>query len=273
MKGTVTLLQASPVVFIARYLEDVSALQVALESEGFKVDATPMQYTETEEALTGQAKCLLTHRRLWQRCAERSGYSIVAEADFVPVSGFGRLPLPFDPGLHPSAFAWLYAASPTLYRGDADSGIIGDSSGTVCYLLDSQGAKALLDLFDTELRHTLHVYTTWDGMIGPYLRRERGIPTFVPFRQAGEHGGLPNPEHKRFRRMPPHRADVLYGRLAFLPSYAQGSSILSAAVRARAKLKGLGRLVVGRTVRWNILKLPWGRTLLAYATRRLLSRH
>ncbi|HEY9836036.1 MAG TPA: hypothetical protein V6D27_04010, partial [Vampirovibrionales bacterium] len=91
----------------------------------------------------------------------------------------------------------------------------------------------------------------------------------------GEHGGRPNPEHRQNQLSSSHRADVLYGKLAFLPMYAgeaQEGTLKCLGVRLQARLKGIGRLVTGRYIRLPVLKqssVP-GR-LLSFAIRRHLT--
>jgi len=257
--------------FVVSYQEDVSVLLRSLSAEGLAVTSEPATYTSAELAYPRQSRCLLSHLRVWLQCREREGVFMVAEADFVPVAGFGRLPLPFGAVPPSGVFAWLYAVSPTFYREDSEGYVVGDSSSTVCYLVDAVAAAALVDLFNERFSRDLMSYTPWDANIGPYLRRQRGIPTYTPFRQYGEHGGPPNPEHRQLGGMPAHRADCLFARLAFLPAYAEGRRSTLLATRAKAKLRGLARVLLCRAVRWEALRRQGGLRLLVHATSRLLT--
>jgi hypothetical protein len=96
----------------------------------------------------------------------------------------------------------------------------------------------------------------------------------MPFHCYGEHGGLPNREHRAAgvgmssrwdlaRRLGlgrNHHADVLDAPLLFLPPYAQGSRFRYLRVRLEAKAAGLLRLVAGRTIAPND-PISWGSRL------------
>jgi hypothetical protein len=75
-----------------------------------------------------------------------------------------------------------------------------------------------------------------------------GAEAYIPPKHYGEHGGFPNPEHRRsglITRSGHHRADNLAAPLAFLPPYARGSRITYCRERAVARARGWGRLLVG----------------------------
>ena len=95
-------------------------------------------------------------------------------------------------------------------------------------------------------------YSPWDSGIEYYLR-DAGLHNYVPFRNYGEHGGLPNPEHKNNKLSKAHRADVLYGQLAFAPMYAMIGGRFSPwqwiKARTYARVKGIGRLLLLKYLR------------------------
>ena len=89
-------------------------------------------------------------------------------------------------------------------------------------------------------------YRPWETYLGIFLRKERGIRNYFTTRQYGEHGGLANPEHRQSGARAWHEADVLAGRLAFLPAYAKGSRALYRLRRLRGWSRGFLRLVTAR---------------------------
>jgi hypothetical protein len=90
----------------------------------------------------------------------------------------------------------------------------------------------------------------------------KGGKCFMAYRQFGEHGGMPNKEHRSaptgiLIRLPlvsrlgiglNHHADVLRAPLKFLPAYATGSRLRYWRKRAEGRTLGFLRLVAGRTV-------------------------
>ena len=106
--------------------------------------------------------------------------------------------------------------------------------------------------------------------------QKRGVNTYIPFRSYGEHGGTPNWEHREAGINPTHRADVLWGRLHFLPLYAKGSIIVYLICRARAKIRAILRLLSGRFVEFPLLlnsSIPINQKirLVLFGIRRLVS--
>ena len=91
-------------------------------------------------------------------------------------------------------------------------------------------------------------YTPWDSGIEYYLR-DRNFHNYIPWRNYGEHGGIPNPEHRQNNLSTTHRADVLYGPLAFEPPY---ENVLKERVYGR--VKGLGRLLLNKYLRGPVLR-------------------
>jgi len=169
---------------------------------------------------------------------------IIVEADFVPVRNFGDLPAP--PGWYEggTGLAYLYVCGPQLW--DLSGGLRGHGGGAVAYLLSPAVAALLIEFADSEiLSKSPEKYTGWDASLGFWLNR-RGIQTYLPYRNYGEHGGISNPEHERAGLRPHHRADVLAGHLAFLPAYARSSRLRYRWIRARGRLWGIARLLAGR---------------------------
>ena len=89
---------------------------------------------------------------------------------------------------------------------------------TVAYVLSRESAVLLQDFDEEEIARTnLRNYTSWETRLGSFLRKRKGIRNHIPLRQFGEHGGLPNPEHKRAGLRDWHEADMLACPLAFQP--------------------------------------------------------
>ena len=95
------------------------------------------------------------------------------------------------------------------------------------------------------------VYSTWDSELDSVLRSHK-FKNFIPFRNYGEHGGIPNPEHRQNGLSPGHQADVLWGEIAWTPWYAEKYNPL--AIRFKARAKGVTRFLKGNFLRRNTLK-------------------
>lgn len=259
-------------VYIVAHNEDVSALQDVLAAEGFATTVVRGPYTANEKAFSLQMRCLVNHRNAWNIAAASHDFCIFVEADFVPVKGFGRLPVPFDPESCPDSFAYLYAGGPVLYQVDDRGFPSGHACTTVCYLAGPAATKALLQFFDDEMssNRSGH-YRAWDTYMSIRLRRDKGIRCYLPFRQYGEHGGIANPEHGHNGIRTWHQADILFGPLRFLPPYAHGSWIRYRFVRIRGYLRGWFRLLAGKLLEpasWRKSPQKW--ELLRFVLCRLL---
>jgi hypothetical protein len=196
-------------------------------------------------------RCLLNHHQAWQQAAQNDQPTLILEADFVPVQNIGTLPLPFDPTNLRTGITWLYTCAPQIYsitpQGHAD----GFSTSLVAYILTPQSATALLPFLDHITTTQGTGYYNFDSDLDRYLR-DRQFTNYIPYRNYGEHGGKANPEHCKNGMTGIHRADTLYGPLAFPPDYSLQEPTLNA--RFNARLRGLGRLATGRYLRPKILK-------------------
>lgn len=239
-------------VYIVRHNEDVSALYSTLESEGFCVHEVRGPYDPGMVGWSANTLCMVNHRNAWRRIVEGGVLAIVVEADFVPVRGFGNLPLPFDRRQGRDALGYLYAVGPQLW--DLEGGLRGHAGGGVAYAVDARVARLLIRFAEEEiLSASPERYMGWDSRLGYWLNRE-GAQTFLPYRNYGEHGGVSNPEHRQAGLRPHHRADLLAGPLAFLPTYAKGSRLRFWGVRLRGRTWGLLRLLAGRYLSWHDLR-------------------
>ncbi|HEY9888985.1 MAG TPA: hypothetical protein V6D02_11335, partial [Candidatus Obscuribacterales bacterium] len=73
----------------------------------------------------------------------------------------------------------------------------------------------------------------------------------------GEHGGKPNVEHRREGLSASHRADVLFGALALEPIFVTPHPVPDVSVflvRVKARCKGIGRLLLGKYLRWRVMQ-------------------
>jgi hypothetical protein len=126
----------------------------------------------------------------------------------------------------------------------------------VAYILTPMGARCLLELAEQIAEDPgPKCYSAWDSEIEEFLRK-RKLNSYVPWRNYGEHGGKPNPEHKKAGLSAAHRADVLYGSLAFIPMYAEHLRYARMHVlcsRFKARIKGIGRLLLGKYLRRPVL--------------------
>ena len=199
----------------------------------------------------------MNHQDAWQRATQADKPTLIVEADFVPVVNFSQLPPPYELEDENLGIAWLYTCAPQIYTVSANGYAEGYSTSLVAYIITAQSARRLLE-------HAANIaatkgptaYSPWDSDI-EYFLRDRGYHNYVPFRNYGEHGGLPNPEHHQNQLSKAHRADILYGKLAFTPLYAlsdgKKNRLKLWAIRFHARLKGIARLLVGKYLRGPVL--------------------
>lgn len=262
-------------VLIIAYKEPTDLLEKTLREEGLTPEVVRQAENPAMQDFSPSYRCLLNHRSAWEKALIEPQPTLIVEADFVPVRGFGQLPLPFPGDRTDLGIAWLYTCAPQIYSVSQEGYADGFSTAMVAYIITNQSAEYLIQLVD---RITDEIgpknYSAWDSGIDAFLRQHK-FKNYLPFRNYGEHGGRPNPEHRQNQLSSSHRADVLYGKLAFLPMYAsenQEGSLTLLGVRLKARLKGIGRLVTGRYIRLPVLKqssVP-GR-LLSFAIRRHLT--
>jgi hypothetical protein len=263
-------------LYILAYKEDTRLLEETLTQAGFQCEVLRQQHQEGYEQFSRSYLCLLNHRAAWERATQETKPTLIIEADFVPVVNFGNLPLPFDPTQTNVGIAWLYTCAPQVYSVSQTGYAEGFSTAAVAYIVTPQSAQCLIELAgEIKEKYGPTNYSAWDSTIDSFLRK-RKFKNYIPFRNYGEHGGLPNPEHRQQGLSPSHRADTLYGKLAFLPPYAkdQGGMWKLLQVRSQARLKGLARLVTGRFLRIPVIQgssVP-GRLIKFAVSRQLLLR-
>jgi len=219
---------------ILAHREDTSLLEQALRSEGLDPFVQrKSNYSPLETTYSRSIRCLMNHADAWRRAAGVSGHTLVVEADFRVL---------------PGGYLW------------------GHSCCSVAMLISPEVAPHLADFADELIRTTedLSAYSLWDTIFQWHMMGHQAR-CFVPYRQYGEHGGLPNPEHRDsgsgilagsrlFSLLGlggNHHAECLWGPLMFLPAYAQGSRLRYYRTRLTAKLVGLARIFLGRVVEPN----------------------
>jgi hypothetical protein len=238
-------------VLIVAHKDDTAQLRMALRAEGFSVEEVRGPYTPEQMAYSAVMQALVNHANAWRIAAGRDLPTIIVEPDFVPVIGFGDLPVPVPSGEFDDSLAYLYSVGPEVWDLASADVARGRGGGVVALLIPPRVASLLLQFFDEELEaNAAGKYRPWDSGMGYWLL-ERGIESYIPYRHYGEHGGIGNPEHAQFGLGRAHRADALHGRLAFLPTYAKGSAIRLWGTRIGARLWGALRLLCGRFLRWH----------------------
>ena len=243
--------------FILAYQEDTQCLKDALTQAGCQCEVLRQVHQPAHQAYSRSFLCLMNHRGAWQRAAEADKPTLIVEADFVPVANFSQLTPPYELEDENLGIAWLYTCAPQVYRVSANGYAEGYSTSLVAYIITAQSARSLLvHAANIEATKGPTAYSPWDSDI-EYFLRDRGYRNYVPFRNYGEHGGLPNPEHHRHKLSKAHRADVLYGELAFTPLYALSDGkknwLKFLAARCHARLKGIARLLMGKYLRRKVL--------------------
>ena len=244
--------------FILAYKEDTTVLDTALKAAGCDCEVLRQVHQPGQETYSRSFLCLLNHRQAWERALRANEPTLIVEADFVPVRNFGQLPPAFDPADPNLGIAWLYTCAPQVYRITPTGYAVGYSTAMVAYVITPRSAQCLIDLANAVAQDPGPLaYSPWDSGIDYYLS-DRGFVDYVPFRNYGEHGGVPNPEHRQNRLSVTHRADVLYGPLSFCPPYAQPGASSNPRLdylkgRLYGRIKGLGRFLLGKYLRVPVL--------------------
>lgn len=262
---------------IVCYKEDITELQAQMNLAGWGTAVLRGNYSSEELRCSSMTRCFMNHRNAWRIAAETPGYTLVCEADFVPCKRLGTLPV-FWPLDNPMAWGYLYQGSPRLLSVvGSEQFLRGHSASVAAYIINQPVADILLRFFEYEMQeYGSEEYFNWDAHLR-WWTMGRGAEAYIPERHYGEHGGVPNPEHAKFRisRAGWHQADNLVGPLAFLPQYARGSRLRLWLRRAEARALGWARLLTGRwVVDTNVYPRNWRRTLLMQwiGIRRLLPR-
>ena len=252
------LVQSIGSTFILAYKEDTAQLEDSLTQAGHRREVLRQVHHPGYERYSRSYLCLLNHRQAWERARQSKRPTLIVEADFVPVKNFNTLPPPFNPDDTNLGIAWLYTCAPQIYQITEGDYAQGYSTAMVAYVVTPKSAQLLIELAEVvKADPGPETYTPWDSGIEYYLR-DRSLHNYVPWRNYGEHGGIPNPEHRQNNLSTTHRADVLYGPLAFAPPYAmtgtQINHIQWLKQRSYGRIKGLGRLLLQKYLRGPVLR-------------------
>lgn len=256
-----TLVDCIAQTFIIAYREPTEQLAATLTQAGCDCSVLRQIHQPGYETYSPSFLCLLNHRSAWELALRSKKPTLIVEADFVPVSNFAELPPPFDPADEDLGIAWLYTCAAQVYNLSQHQGSIyaqGYSTSMVAYVITPKSARLLIALAaQVEKDPGPSVYSPWDSGIEYYLR-DRHLHNYVPFRNYGEHGGLPNLEHQQNKLSKAHRADVLYGKLSFAPMYACKNGKVNRwqwlKGRAYGRVKGLGRLLLLKYLRGEVVR-------------------
>lgn len=93
-KQNTTLVEVCPNVLVVSHKEDTSNLVATLQAEGFSVTEVRGPYPAESSDWSPSTRCLVNHTNAWRIASERTSLTVIVEADFVPVIGFGKLPFP-----------------------------------------------------------------------------------------------------------------------------------------------------------------------------------
>lgn len=243
--------------FIIAYKEDTQKLESVLNSEGLDCQVMRQQYSPEYKDYSPSYLTLLNHKSVWKIAKNETKPTLIVEADFVPVIGIGHLPFPFDTTQSDVGVSWLYTCAPQLYTVTVDGYSQGFSVSCVAYIVTPKAAEYLLELASKIKENPgPKNYSSWDSEIDTFLFN-RGLKNYIPFRNYGEHGGKPNLEHYEQGLSKVHRADVLYGKLAFMPPYLEdetNSNFKLLLSRIKARMKGIARLALGKFLRIPVVK-------------------
>lgn len=253
----VSLVDTIERVCIIAYKESTELLEKTFTQAGFSCEVLRQQFQPEYQDFSPSYRCLLNHRRAWQQASQAKQLTLIVEADFVPVVELGQLPLPCHPNQPNLGVVWLYLCAPQVYSVSQAGFAEGFSTSMVAYVVTPQSADVLIELAkEIQGKFNPGVYSTWDSTVDRFLR-DRGFKNYIPFRNYGEHGGQPNPEHRQHGLSAAHRADVLYGKLSFMPPYAVEAGKISypkyIQTRLQGRLKGIGRLLMGKFLRVHVL--------------------
>jgi hypothetical protein len=260
-----------PRVIVVAHHEDTSLLSTALRRQGFELEEVRGPYSAEQQRWSSAMRCLVNHANAWQICTSRNECVIVVEADFVPVRNFGDLPVPAPPAKFRNCLPYLYACGPEVW--DLDGPVArGHAGAMVALVIWPAVARLLLEFFDEQVSaNSQGLYCTWDAQLGYWLK-QRGVESYLPYRQYGEHGGIGNAEHNGTGLGGTHRADALKNGLEFVPAYARGSQWRFRFVRIQARLWACLRLMTGRLLAWHDFVRSDRPGMIRFALGRLLIR-
>src|SRR5690349_17873871 len=147
-----TLRAVSSGVVIVAHKEDTAPLKKVLLADGLSVDEVRGPYTPEQLNFSAIMRCLVNHANAWRIAAHRDRPTIIVEADFVPVKGFGDLPAPIPAEKFNDSIAYLYSVGPQVWDLAGKNVARGHGGGAVALLIPPRVALLLLQFFDEELK-------------------------------------------------------------------------------------------------------------------------
>jgi hypothetical protein len=256
-------------VLIIAHHEDTTLLRTTFESEGLAVEEVRGPYASEHAYFSAIMRCMVNHANAWRIAATRDRPTVIVEADFVPVRGFGGLQAPLPENGVERFLCYLYAVGPQVWELVRPDLARGHGGGMVALLMPPAVATLLLEFYEEELgANPRGEYSPFDSKVGYWLMKH-GVESYIPYRHYGEHGGIGNPEHAAAGLGRAHRADALQGKLAFLPDYSAGSHVKFWTSRMRARVWGVLRLLSGRYLAWRDFKQSSKLQMLRYGVGRL----
>ena len=142
-----TLHSVSSGVIVVAHKEDTTALTNTLLADGFSVEEVRGPYTAEQQKFSAIMRCLVNHAHAWRMAADRDRPTIIVEADFVPVKGFGRLPVPVPQQKLSYSLAYLYSIGPQVWDLASRDVARGHGGGAVALLDSSKSRVAASGLF------------------------------------------------------------------------------------------------------------------------------
>ncbi|MFM7547391.1 MAG: hypothetical protein ACKO8I_00660 [Cyanobacteriota bacterium] len=227
--------------------EIISPLHSALVPEGFETHVVRRNYSSDELRMPRAIKCLLNHYSAWQYVVQTGEPALIVEADFVPCRGISQFPMPYNPDQQGAKISYVYAAGPVVYHHGRNDGYWGHACTTVAYTVNPEAADLWLQLLDEyRVKRNFQHYIQWDVEMPIDLKHHKGIRLYISEKDYGEHGGIPNPEHKLNGITTWHQAASLMAPLAFMPLYARGSALIFFFFRARSRARYIYKFAVGK---------------------------
>lgn len=235
-------------IVVVAHTENIDNLLAALAPFDVPIRVQRKNYDEIQLGYPAIARCLLNHQDAWTFAESQPGYTLICEADFVPVENLHRASADWLPTAK-GAWAHLYVSSPRLIE-PYDGFYRIHQATAVAYILDADVAGRLRGFVDNYERH--HGFTSlapWDAFLQWYAMGE-GARLYMPPKSLGEHGGIANLEHglNGMRHGGTHRADSLHGKLAFKPAYSAARPIGAYRERLYFRIAGIFKVLFNRWI-------------------------
>jgi hypothetical protein len=236
-------------IVIVAHKEDISDLYSSLIKFNLPLFVQRKIYDNIELGYPSITRCLLNHADAWMRATECDGYTLICEADFVPIIGFEDVSMEWLP-IRDTAWAHLYTSSPRLLK-PYDGYLRIQQSTAVCYMINDKIGRLLSGFVnDYRVNHGFESLHPWDSDLQWYAMGQ-GAELYMPLKSLGEHGGIANPEHKLagMRHDGAHRADVLAARLQFTPNFKKISTGFFNINELNIKILPFLRILTGRWIK------------------------